>query len=80
MKCSTPEAARCFEALSEAADGFDNIAVVEAASIILAQAIASGSLSVASAQATVFTLASAMCGDLEANWDAVKAKRKATRQ
>lgn len=77
---STSEAERCHDELSSAAEGYDNLAVFEAAGVLLAQAIASGSYDVEGAQAKVRDMAVAMAGDIALNWPAVIAQRKRARQ
>jgi chorismate mutase len=77
---TTPDAERCFEQISSAAEGFENLTVYEAAGVLLAQVIASGSFDVAGAQEKVFEMVVSMSRDIAANWPAVIAQRKRARQ
>jgi len=76
---STPLAEQTFEALSDASHGVDNLAVFEAAAVLLGQVIASGSFDVEDAQVKVRQMAEAMCRDIALNWPAVIAQRKRAR-
>lgn len=77
---SSPEAERCFDELALCAQGFNTIAVYEAAAVLMAQAIASGSFNVENAQATIQQTATALAADVASNWPVVMAQRQRARQ
>lgn len=77
--CSSEAANRAWHALSDAAEGFNNLDLMEACSTLLAQIIASGSYTVDDAKTRAHECGAAMAGDIETNWKLTLRQRKARR-
>lgn len=77
--CSSENSNRAWHALSDAAEGFNNLDLMEACSTLLSQIIASGSYTVEDAKSRAHDCGEAMAGDIEANWHLTLQQRKARR-
>ena len=77
---SSPRARQLFDLLSDAAEGFQNSDVVEAAAVLTAQAVAHGAIDAPAAERFINEMAAAMIGDIKNNWPRVEANRRARRQ